>query len=472
MVKKDKKFNNKMCDSNMTFSDCELAILRHAVDKVEELQGEEKMKNPDIQNILNIVEDFIRKKKLICYGGTAINNILPEDAQFYNKDIQLPDYDFFSDKPIEHAKELSDIYHKKGYTDVEAKSGVHYGTFKVFVNYMPIADITFLHPEIFTAIKKESIKMNGIRYAPSNFLRMSMYLELSRPNGDVSRWEKVLKRLELLNIHHPLKVENCNEKLFKDSKSEPTSELNTLIRNSLINSGVVFFGGYSSYLYSNYMPKDDKNKIKNISEYDVLVKDPSRIANILVENLKEANYKDTEIVHHSHIGEIIPEHYEVKVNNKSYAFLFEPIACHSYNKITIDGKKVLVATMETILSLYLAFLYAKMPYYNKERLLCISKLLYNIIQQNKLANKGILKRFSLDCYGKQPTLADMRSEKNEKYKHFKESDIDRDSKEYNMWFFKYDPAEKNQQAKKQTRKNKNIKSSKSKTLKSSTSFLV
>jgi hypothetical protein len=66
----------------------------------------------------------------------------------------------------------------------------------------------------------------------------------------------------------------------------------------------------------------------------------------------------------------------------------------------------------------------------------------------------------------------MRSEKNEKYKHFKESDIDRDSKEYNMWFFKYDPAEKNQQAKKQTRKNKNIKSSKSKTLKSSTSFLV
>ncbi len=36
--------------------------------------------------------------------------------------------------------------------------------------------------------------VNGIRYAPPNFLRMNMYLELSRPAGDVSRWEKVFKR--------------------------------------------------------------------------------------------------------------------------------------------------------------------------------------------------------------------------------------------------------------------------------------
>ena len=38
-----------------------------------------------------------------------------------------------------------------------------------------------------------------------------MYLELSRPNGDVSRWEKVLKRLTLLNKHYPLRGKNCSE---------------------------------------------------------------------------------------------------------------------------------------------------------------------------------------------------------------------------------------------------------------------
>ena len=73
-----------------------------------------------------------------------------------------------------------------------SKAGVHFGTYKIFVNYIPIADITYLHNTIFNSIKKESIVVNGIMYAPPNFLRMNMYLELSRPNGDVSRWEKVL----------------------------------------------------------------------------------------------------------------------------------------------------------------------------------------------------------------------------------------------------------------------------------------
>jgi hypothetical protein len=36
--------------------------------------------------MIKIVEDFIIRKKLICYGGTAINNILPERDQFYNKE--------------------------------------------------------------------------------------------------------------------------------------------------------------------------------------------------------------------------------------------------------------------------------------------------------------------------------------------------------------------------------------------------
>ena len=54
-------------------------------------------------------------------------------------------------------------------------------------------DITSLHPQLFEKILVESIKIAGIHYCPPNYLRMAMYLELSRPKGDVSRWEKVLK---------------------------------------------------------------------------------------------------------------------------------------------------------------------------------------------------------------------------------------------------------------------------------------
>ena len=51
--------------------------------------------------------------------------------------------------------------------------------------------------------------VDNISYASPNFLRMSMYLELSRPKGDVGRWEKVLKRLILLNKHYPIKEYDC-----------------------------------------------------------------------------------------------------------------------------------------------------------------------------------------------------------------------------------------------------------------------
>jgi hypothetical protein len=62
-----------------------------------------------------------------------------------------------------------------------------------------------------------------------------------------------------------------------------------------------------------------------------------------------------------------------------------------------------------------------------------------VIEKNKLNDRGILKRFAMICYGKQKTLEDLRSEKNDKFKEFSEKKLDRESKEYNMWFLKYVP---------------------------------
>ena len=273
--------------------------------------------------MLQIVESFIKRKKLICYGGTAINNILPESEQFYNKQVEIPDYDFFSDNPIKHAKELADIYHKAGYKEVEAKSGVHYGTFKVFVNYMSIADITFLHPEIFKKIGKEALVIDGLRYAPPNFLRMAMYLELSRPLGDISRWEKVYKRLSLLNKNYPLKKQKiANPTYFSFNENSPTNELNSLIRNTLIKENVVFFGGYSNFLYSRYMSNKEQNMANSVSEFDALSEEPEKTANNIKETLKDHDYKDIKVIKHKEIGEIVPLHYEVQVKGKTLVYLF------------------------------------------------------------------------------------------------------------------------------------------------------
>ena len=111
------------------------------------------------------------------------------------------------------------------------------------------------------------------------------------------------------------------------------------------------------------------------------------------------------------IGEIIPLHYEIKVDNETIIFLYKPIACHSYNIININNKSVKIATIDTMLSLYLAFLYADKPYYDPHRILCIANYLFKVQARNRLTQKGVLKRFSIDCYGKQDTLESIKADK-------------------------------------------------------------
>ena len=82
---KNQNFNNKLCNNNMSYQDCEFAILRQAVEETENKQGKELVNNEEVLQMLEIVEKFIVNKKLICYGGTAINNILPVYDQFYKK---------------------------------------------------------------------------------------------------------------------------------------------------------------------------------------------------------------------------------------------------------------------------------------------------------------------------------------------------------------------------------------------------
>jgi hypothetical protein len=457
---------NKNVCKDLTFEDCELAILRMAVDKAEEKMGKRVVNSEDIRKIIKIVEDFIQKKNLICYGGTAINNILPSDDQFYNKEAEIPDYDFFTTNALDDSKELADIYYKNGFTDVEAKSGVHQGTYKVFVNYIPVADITDIAKPIYNSIKKDAIRVNGILYAPPNFLRMSMFLELSRPAGDISRWEKVLKRLSLLNKNHPLTSIDCNKVEYQREMENKDKEYEIYenVRNTFVNQGVVFFGGYAISLYSQYMPKRQRIALEKIADFDVLSNDPETSAQIVQERLKDIGIKNTKIKKHEPVGEIVPLHYEITIGNDTIAFIYKPIACHSYNVLNIKGQKVKVATIDTMLSFYLAFLYADKPYYNQflERILCISKFLFDVQQKNRLQQKGLLRRFSITCYGHQESLEENRAHKAEKYKELKEKG---NKEEFQKWFLNYKPDDTNKI--KENSNQKKIKTKKSKTSKAS-----
>ena len=437
-----KKFDNKICKDEMSYDDCELALLRNAIDKTENIKT--KISNSEeIQKMIYIVEEYIIKNKLICYGGTAINNLLPKKEQFYNRDVEIPDYDVYSTDALTDAKTLADIFYKKGYSEVESKSGVHYGTFKIFVNFIPMIDLTMIPKDLYNNLLTDAIIIDKVYYAPPNFLRMSIYLELSRPKGDVSRWEKIFKRLVLLNKYYPIMekdgslVNKCNH--IQTQRHMSTNKKNEkrifyIMRDSFINDNVIFFGGYSMSLYKKY---SYKNIIKNFPDFDVLSIDIDKTSYNVCMSLVNAGFENLKVIKHKEIGDIIPEHNEIIIKNETVAFIYKPMSCHSYNKIKIDNNIIYVATIDTILSFYLAFYYINKPYFNKDRLLCLAEFLFEIEEKNRLGQKGLLKRFSISCYGKQETLNDIRSNKTRLYEKYKNN---KNSKEYEMYFLKYNPA--------------------------------
>ena len=472
------------CDKKMTFEECELAVLRSAVDKIDKKTGRKKINDPDIKEIIRIVEDFLKLSKRVCYGGTAINNILPLQDQFYDKTTELPDYDFFSPEPLKDAKKLADIYYEKGFTEVEAKSGMHPGTFKVYVNFLPIADITYLVPELYKSISKKAIQVANIYYCPPNYLRMAMYLELSRPDGDVSRWEKVLKRLTLLNKNYPMKGKNCRiediQRLFqygtkKDLMKGGKRELDYddeeeflenieerifyTVRDVLMGQGCVFFGAYANRMYLKTLKYLRNKKIPRVPDFDVLSDDPETSSRILKERLEDLNISKVSIKKKPGVGEIIAPHYEVSVGKETVAFIYEPLECHSYNVVNIGPHKMRVATLDTMLSFYLAFVYVNRPYYDANRILCMSKFLFKVQQKNRLSQKGLLRRFSPDCYGVQSTKEKMREEKAEKYRELKNK---KGTKEYEWYFLRYIPGELDEDYKPPKKKKKRKKKRKTK----------
>ena len=438
-------YENKICNKSMSQEECELAILQEAVYENEEILDEiEKEKvviDETITRIFEILEAYIIKKNLLLYGGFAINAILPEYAKFYDPKHEIPDYDIYSPTPLEDAIDLVDVFFENGFKDVETRAGVHYMTYKIFVNSITVADLTILDKSIFDNLQREAIVINRIHYCPVNFLRRNIYKELSQPKGDIQRWEKIYKRLNKINQSFPVDVSiDCKSIEFqrKMDSVETTEgeEIYEIVKSAFIHLGVVFLGGYACSLYSQYMPVSSRKIIEEIPDFEVLYDDIAKGSQLVKERLQMAGFKRVKIIHHEMVDEIIPESYEIQVNNDTVAFIYKPNACYSYNIVNLNKQHIKVASIDTMMFFCYTFYYSSEPYHSRDKNMCIIKALFKVEEENRLNQKGLLKRFSIECIGNQKNLAEIKEEKTKK---FKELFNKRHTREYSVWFLKYNP---------------------------------
>jgi hypothetical protein len=390
----------------------ELVELVHAAaQEAAEYQERFAAEDTESRKIVDIMERFLREKGRVVYGGAAINAHMSPANKFYDPRLNLPDYDFLTPDPLQDCADLIVTFRREGFVDVEAKFGIHEGTYKIFVNFRAAADITYMPPEYYGRIESDAVVIDGIRYASENYLRMNMYLELSRPAGMVSRWEKVYERLLLLNAEHPLRAGRCVSDPLGDLAAPPSSKKKStaaaaeqMLHDRLVGAGIaagaIFLSGAAYLTGPDAEPRSD--------EVVLMMVPPTGVAPLL-EQLQTITTLKTKT--HEAQGELLPARIELYKSKRLVAVVFETVACHSYTTLS-EPAGYRLGSIDLLIQMYYALYFADLDNYLPVRLLCVIQELIAMeaARRRDAVTEGTPAHdvFPLECVGHQPTMPELK----------------------------------------------------------------
>jgi hypothetical protein len=380
--------------------------LEQVVDEAQTRLDVEIAQNPELRRAIHIVEAFLQKTGRVCYGGQAINAQLPQKDHFYNPETSLPDYDFFSPNAKEDVDGLVDSFQNAGYTEISKRIGMHDGTIKIYVNYTAIADISQVIPDFYDAIFEKSRVVNGIHYADPIFLRMMMYLELSRPRGEVARWEKVYQRLKLLDAAHPLAKCKKSANLTESKAAEKARP--TIVRY-MIKHKRVFMGADIRKMYTPGGTPASRTKFLLHGSTPVVFFSPNADLDadvikgvIMARKVPITGYQG-----------ILPAMVALYHEDTILCIIVQEEACHSIVSLPLTKQRYLrLASPDTLLTFLIGLYYRPDPLLmTQESLLCWLKEYIDISNRYKTKPTKLIPAFSIECSGYQTTFASLLREK-------------------------------------------------------------
>jgi hypothetical protein len=384
-----------------------LSHLKRVVDLAQKKIDTETAKNPSLKQAISIVEQFLRQSGRVCYGGQAINSFLPKQDQFYDPERNLPDYDFFSPNEKADTKELIHMLKEAGYSEISRRVGIHEGTTKLYVNFFPIADVTEIDPEFYLHIRRKANIINGIHYTDPIFLRMMMYLELSRPKGMITRWEKVYQRLDLLDKAQPLTVCKYSRPIFLKDDAMTTSHpilMQYILTNHRVYMGANMFGLYNKSKKSIFFKV--KKVLNEISPVMFLSNDAEMDARILKDSIPGTEKR--EILGYQNI---LPAMIGLYSKDVLLALIIQEEACHSYFSIPITSKSktmLRVASLDTLLTFLIGLYYREDDTILQiNSLLCWIQIFNDLSKFYRAHPTQYIEAFATDCSGYQTTFASL-----------------------------------------------------------------
>jgi hypothetical protein len=384
-------------------------------DIVEKKEDElEKEEYKDYKYVFDATIKIIKNMKVLLYGGTAINEILPDNLKIYGE-YTLPDIDMFTTNALSKANYIAKKLEKQGFKAVSVSEAYHKNTFKVFAEGLQILDITEVSKKAFNKLSMNSKKgSNGIPIVNIDFLRLTLHLLLSQSN-DAHRWGKVFKRLVLFYKEYPPNT-HCAIREYKFSSRSSMSDE----RKSLIIGNVYMYLEKSEFvLFGPSEVKfilEQKRDILNLDIYDIhpqvfLLVNTNNLREVAINMIKKLSISGSGINDFS-ISKIyrnnyfIHDHIIIKYKNESLIVLFKAEACMTYN--TYNNYRI--ATINTIVRLYLSIILSgDSKFYKYTKILeCAANQLAQYQQKYKTSRNVLLQNFVTQCYGEYESLQTLR----------------------------------------------------------------
>jgi hypothetical protein len=292
-------------------------------------------KSDNLPNPFDVTKKFIQEKGLKIYGGLALHELLSKKkAPIYDKS-EFPDYDVFSPNAWEHAKELCDILYNMGFYFVDVRSSIinneKHATYKVSVDMIYILDLTQSgctslqlkdqdckkcgmskdkkcisvynnipcynlleksekeYTRVFDYKNDKSLYPKKLFVCSPDWMKISMYRELTEPLDNPGRLEKVASRLEMFTNKYPYVANKC-ELYDADKKTNTSQEKHRILfanvlkflekhldEKNFINHGIraynFFINGHKNAkkaplnyheVYTQYPDINDFNEILNV----------------------------------------------------------------------------------------------------------------------------------------------------------------------------------------------------------------
>ena len=238
--------------------------------KYEYIVNSRSIDHPIIMKALDIVKKFIINKRRILYGGMAIDLSLKSINKpgIYDK-YTIPDYDFMSPDFYNDSNELAVILFKAGFPNVSTINAMHVTSRRVRVNFIVVADITYIPPNIYKHMPFIQLD-NSMRIIHPDYQRIDMHRAFSFPLENpptevfLARSSKDFDRFKLLNEAFPLKSPNIKKSIMEKSNIIP----NKYLKNSILG-GFIAYGIYK-YILDKIITKYKLN-IEERKIYDKII---------------------------------------------------------------------------------------------------------------------------------------------------------------------------------------------------------